>query len=108
MKDPDLTSRVADSKPKRRQDDGGWSQDLLFQVRSSTGGTRRDWATLTFSKQEGYGIIYDGEWPEVTYWVEGQCGMGVLYLLDEYVNGRAEQHGDQTEEQLARMFGDDD
>jgi len=103
IKDPDFTSRVADSKPKRRQDDGRWSQDLLLQVRSFTGGTWADWATLTFSRQEGYGIVYNGNRPEMTYWVEGLCGKGVLHFLDEYVNGRAEQDCDQTDEQM----GDD-
>jgi hypothetical protein len=100
MKNPNFTLRVADSKPKRRQDDGRWSQDLLLQVRSSTGSTRADWATLTFSKQEGYGITYNRRL-EMAFWVEGLYGIGVLHLLDEYVNGRAEQDCDQTDEQMA-------
>lgn len=103
MKDPDPTSHVADSKPKRRQEDGRWSQDLYVKVRSVAGGGWAEWISLTFSEAEGYGVIYDGDRPEIVQWLTGLCENGVLHHLDEYVNGRAEQDCDQTDEQM----GDD-
>lgn len=100
MNELNLRWRVADSKSKRRQDNGRWSQDLYIQVRSPSGGRWVGWAALTFSKQEGYGIIYDGDRPEIARYLESVCDRGMLFLLDELVNGKSEQSCDQTDAQL--------
>lgn len=101
-----FADRVIEWKPKRPMGDDGWFQELCLLFRTSTGGRNMDWVTLTFSKQKGYIVHYDGEWLELHSWLKGLCGNGVLFGLDEWVNGRPEQSVAQTDAQY--WYGHDE